>query len=471
VKAGPKQRPGLVLAVSSLAAFLAFLDVTIVNIAFPAITADFATTSLAELSWVFTTYNVVFAALLIPAGRLADRLGRRRVFLAGLVLFGVASAACALAPTAGTLIAARALQAVAAALLAPASLALLLPAFPPHRRGMAVGTWGAMGGIAAATGPALGGLLVDAYGWRAVFVVNLPVVALTLVAGAMVLTETREPGGRLPDPLSVALLGIGVATLSFGIVHGESGWSSPGTVGPLLAGLALLVAFWRRSSVVPHPLVEPALFRLRAFTGSIVGYLVFSAAFYALLLANVLFLTGVWDYDVFTAGLAVTPGPLLAAAASPVAGRVADRFGAAAAIVPGAILFGGGCLLFAGLMSDRPDWLIDYLPATVLTGAGVGAIYAGLGAAAVAQLPPARFATGSSVGTCARQIGAVLGISLLLSGLAAAGTELATLRIGWLLMASAALVTAGCGVVIGNVRAGTPVATTGPQPFPAEEAR
>jgi EmrB/QacA subfamily drug resistance transporter len=467
----------MVLAVSSLAAFLAFLDVTIVNIAFPAITAEFSTSSLAGLSWVFTAYNVVFAALLIPAGRLADLLGRRRVFLGGLTLFGIASVACALAPTPGVLVTARVLQALAAALLAPSSLALLLPVFPPERRGVAVGTWGAMGGIAAATGPALGGLLVDAFGWRAVFLVNLPVVVLTLVAGARVLTESRDERSGLPDPLGVLLLGAGFALLSLGIVDGESGvWAAPGTAGPLLAGLALLALFVLRSARVPNPLVELGLFRLRAFAGSVAGYLVFSAAFYALLLANVLFLTGVWRYGVLTAGLAVTPGPLMAALASTLGGRLADRCGARAAIVPGAVLFATGCALFAGLARPDPAYVAAFLPATLLTGTGVGLVFSGLGAAAVAQLPPSRFATGSAVGTCARQIGAVLGISVLLSGLAAAGAGLATFRTGWVVMAAGALVTGACGVVVGAVRATRPGHTPpapviAVRPTPVEELR
>jgi EmrB/QacA subfamily drug resistance transporter len=444
----------VVLAVSSLAAFLAFLDVTIVNIAFPAISAEFATTSLATLSWVFSGYNVTFAALLIPAGRLADLLGRRRVFLAGLSLFGLASVACALAPGAGVLVAARILQAVAAALLAPSSLALLLPAFPPERRGFVVGTWGAMGGVAAAAGPALGGVLVDALGWRAVFFVNLPVVVVTLVVGALVLTESRDERSGLPDPFSVLLLGAGVALLALGIVDAEdAGWIALGTAAPLLAGLVLVAAFAVRSARVPNPLVELALFRLRAFAGATAGYLVFSAAFYALLLANVLFLTGVWRYDVLTAGLAVTPGPLMAAVASTGGGRVCDRFGARAAIVPGALLFAAGCLLFATRMGADSAYLATFLPATLLTGAGVGLVFSGLGSAAVAQLPPGRYATGSAVGTCARQIGAVFGISLLLSGLAAAGTHQPVFRAGWLVMAAGALATVVCGIVVGAVRA------------------
>jgi MFS family permease len=421
-----------VLAVSSLAAFLAFLDVTIVNIAFPAIAAEFPASSAGDLSWIFTAYNVTFAALLVPAGRLADLWGRRRVFLVGLALFGVASAVCAAAPTVGLLVAGRTAQAVAAALLAPSSLALLLPAFPAERRGFAVGTWGAMGGIAAATGPALGGLVVDVLGWRAVFLLNLPVVVVTLVAAVVVLTESRDRGARLPDPAGVLLLGVGVAL-----------------VARLSGGLALLAVFAWRSARVATPLVEPALFRVRAFRAAIVGYLVFSAAFYALLLANVLFLTGVWHYAVLTAGLAVTPGPLCAATASAVGGRLADRFGARAVLVPGALLFATGCAVFAAGMGPDPAYLTHFLPATLLTGTGVGAVFSGLGVATVAALPPNRYATGSAIGTCARQIGAVFGISALLSGLAAGGD----FRTAWVLMTLAALATAAVGGTVGRVRA------------------
>jgi EmrB/QacA subfamily drug resistance transporter len=446
------RRPGLVLAVCSLATFLAFLDVTIVNIAFPAITRSFDATSLADLSWVFGAYNVVFAALLIPAGRAADLLGRRRVFLAGLALFAVASAACAAAPTAGLLVAARVLQAVAAALLVPTSLALLLPAFPPERRGAAVGTWGAMGGIAAATGPALGGVLVDSFGWRAVFLVNVPVVAVTLVAGWRVLAESRGGGSGLPDPLSVLLLGGGVALVSLAIVNGEDGgWTAPGTAGPLVAGIALLGLFAWRSTRVARPLVAPELFRIRSFSAAVLGYLLFSGGFYAILLSNVLVMTGVWGYPTLLAGVAITPGPIMAAVASAAGGRVADRFGARAGIVAGGLAFAAGCLLFATRMGPQPEYLAVFLPATLLTGAGVGLVYSGLATASVARLPAAHFATGSAVGTCARQIGAVLGIAVLLSALARA-PGLETFHAGWFVMAATALLTAACGVAVGRTR-------------------
>ncbi len=449
---GPTRQPAAVLAVCSLATFLAFLDVTIVNIAFPAITTSFASTSLADLSWVFGAYNVVFAALLIPAGRLADLLGRRRVFTAGLALFALASALCAVAPSAGVLVAARALQAVAAALLVPSSLALLLPAFPPERRGAAVGTWGAMGGIAAATGPALGGLLVESFGWRAVFLVNVPLAAVALAVALRVLAESRDPDAGLPDPLSVLLLGAGVALVSLGIVNGEGGvWTTPGTLGPLGAGALLIALFAWRSARVRTPLVAPELFRVRAFSAAVAGYLVFSGGFYALLLSNVLFMTGVWGYGVLAAGVAVTPGPIMAAVASAVGGRVSDRFGARPAIVAGGVLFAAGCLLFATRIGPDPAYLAVFLPATLLTGTGVGLVYSGLATASVARLPTVHFGTGSAVGTCARQIGAVLGIAVLLSALAGSA-DLGTFRAGWLVMTATALLTALCGIAAGRTR-------------------
>ncbi|MCO1653859.1 DHA2 family efflux MFS transporter permease subunit [Pseudonocardia humida] len=462
------QRPGAVLAVCSLATFLAFLDVTILNIAFPAISRSFDSASLADLSWVFSAYNVVFAALLIPAGRAADLYGRRRVFVTGLALFAVASAACAFAPTAALLVGARVLQAAAAAMLVPASLALLLPAFPPERRGAAIGTWGAMGGIAAATGPALGGLLVEVFGWRAVFLVNLPIVALTLVIALRVLAESRGEGVGLPDALSVLLLGSGVALVSLGIVSGEGGsWVASATLAPLVGGVVLVALFAWRGRRVPNPLVAPELFAVRSFSAAVLGYLVFSGGFYALLLSNVLFMTGVWAYPTLLAGVAVTPGPIMAAVGSTVGGRISDRFGARASIVPGALLFALGCLLFATRVGPEPAYLAVFLPATLLNGAGVGLVYSGLATASVARLPAAHFATGSAVGTCARQIGAVLGIAVLLSALAGSA-ELGTFRAGWWVMTATALLTVGCGLAVGRTRA--PALTIpAPRPVVAEE--
>src|SRR3954468_16621825 len=211
-------RRGRVAAIVAAGVFVASLDLFIVNIAFPDMQRDFDGVSLAGLSWVLNAYAIVFAALLVPAGRWADRVGRKRTFLAGMALFTLASAACAAAPSAGALVAARVVQATGAALLMPASLGLLLPEFPPERRGLALGLWAAVGGTAAAAGPLLGGLLVE-LSWRWVFLVNLPVGIAAIVAGARVLGELRDDASARPDGLGAALLTGAVGTLIAAIVE------------------------------------------------------------------------------------------------------------------------------------------------------------------------------------------------------------------------------------------------------------
>src|SRR4051812_6267600 len=340
------QRKWKVLLVTSVAVFMSFLDVTIVNIAFPDIRASFAGASLAGLSWILNAYNIVFAALLVPAGRLADRLGRRRTFIAGLLTFLAASVVAGIAPTVEVLVAARIVQAVGAAALVPTSLALLLPEFPLHQRATATGIWGAMGAIAAALGPSLGGLLVDTAGWRWVFFVNVAIGLPALIPARRLLRESHEPNpGPMPDAAGVVLLVVGVALLSLGIVEGPAwGWGGDRVLGALGAGIALLVVFAWRSSRHPAPVIEPTLFRVRSFAVANAGAFAFALGFYAFLLGNVLFLTGVWHYSILTAGFAMTPGPLMAAVGAIAGGRLAGRFGPRAGALPGGPPFGLGPL-------------------------------------------------------------------------------------------------------------------------------
>ena len=376
-----------VLAVTSLGVFIVLLDTTIINIAFPAITAAFPSTTRAALSWVLNAYAIVFAALLITAGRLADQLGRRRMFLAGLAVFAATSAACGLAPTLPALVAGRALQAVGAALLVPTSLALLLAEFPRSRRSMAVGLWGAVGAVAAASGPLLGALLVETVGWRWIFLANPPVCALAIETGGRLLRESTDPQTTgLPDLLGVALVIAATALAALGIVQGPAwGWTSPRTAGSLLTAAALGVLFVRRTRRAARPVVDLALFRVRSFGIANLATLLFSTAFFAIGLGNVLFLTGVWHWSVLHAAAAILPAPLTVALVAGPAGRLADRLGHAPIIVPGALLFAAGQLWFATQVGPTPAYVQQWLPGLLLGGLGIGLALPTLATAAAAR--------------------------------------------------------------------------------------
>jgi EmrB/QacA subfamily drug resistance transporter len=450
------QRHWKVLIVTSVAVFMGFLDVTIVNVAFPDIERDFSEASRADLSWVLNAYNIVFAALLVPAGRVADLVGRRRMFLIGVTAFVATSLLCGIAPTQEWLVGARVLQAAAGAVLVPTSLALVLPEFPAEKRATAVALWSATGAVAAALGPSLGGMLVDWAGWRWVFFLNVPIGLAALVPARRLLREARDPAGVVPDLLGTVLMVAGVGALALGIVKGQEwGWDSARVLGSLGAAAVLLPAVLLRSASHRGPVIELSLFRARSFAVANAGMFAFSTAFYALLLCNVLFLTQVWGYSILTAGFAVTPGPLTAALFAPAGGRVSDRFGQRVVAVPGGLLFAAGCALFALGLDATPDYASEFLVPTLLTGAGVGLSFAAWGSAAVAQLPAARFATGSAVLSCVRQIGAVLGIAALVALLdaAPASDPVSGFLDAYTLMAVGGAVAAGLALALGRVRA------------------
>jgi EmrB/QacA subfamily drug resistance transporter len=445
-----------VLLVTAVAVFMSFLDVTIVNIAFPDIHASFPAAALNRLSWILNAYSIVFAAALVPAGRLADRLGRRRFFFLGVLVFLAASVACGAAPSVDFLIGARAAQALGAAMLVPASLGLLLPEFPLEMRATATALWGATGAVAAATGPSLGGLLVDWQGWRAVFFVNLFIGLPALLPARRLLHESREPQAAFPDALGAVLLAAGVGALALAIVQGPGWhWSSARILAAFAASGVLLVAFIARSARHRAPVIELSLFEVRSFAAANLGSFVFAMGFFALLLCNVLFLTGVWHYSILRAGVALTPGPLMAAVAAPIGGRLSDRFGQRVVAVPGSLLFGAGTLLFALRVGAHPAFAADFLPANMLSGIGVGLTFAGFGSAAVAELPRNRYATGGAINNCIRQIGAVLGISTLIVvlGTPTPANAVHLFHRAWALMAITGAVAAVTGLALGRVRA------------------
>src|ERR671935_2981669 len=445
-----------VLLVTSIAVFMSFLDVTIVNIAFPDIRASFPASSLSRLSWILNAYSIAFAAALVPAGRLADRFGRRRFFFLGVLVFLGASVVCGAAGSVDVLIGGRAVQALGGAMLVPASLGLLLPEFPLERRATATALWGATGAVAAAAGPSLGGVLVDWQGWRAVFFVNLVIGLPALLPARHLLRESREPQTLFPDALGALLLAAGVGALALAIVQGPQwGWGTARIVGAFVGSVALLALFLWRSARHRAPVVELSLFRVRSFAVANAGGFVFATGFFALLLCNVLFLTGVWHYSILRAGVALTPGPLMAALGAPIGGRLSDRFGQRVVAVPGSLLFGTGALLFALQTGFHPAYAADFLPANMLGGFGIGLTFAAFGSAAVAELPRNRYATGGAINNCIRQIGGGLGISILivLLGTPSPATALHLFHRAWALMALTGAVAALAGLALGRVRA------------------
>jgi EmrB/QacA subfamily drug resistance transporter len=468
------ERRWKVLIVVSIAVFVASLDLFIVNIAFPDIRSDFAGSSVAGVSWVLNAYAIVYAALLVPAGRLADRYGRRRGFLAGMVVFLIGSTLCGLAPSVETLVAARVLQAVGAALLTPTSLALLLPEFPPAQRATAIGIWAAVGGVAAAAGPPIGGLLVEV-SWRLVFLVNIPVGLAALFYAVRILRETRDETAERPDLIGAGVLAFAIGLLSLGLVEAPDwGWTAPQTLACFAVSALLLGLFWLRCARHPAPMIHLEMLKVRSFSMANLAIMLFMVAFSAMLLGGVLFMTQVWGDTVLKAGLSLSPGPLLAATFSVISGRLVGRLGQRNLATAGCLFFAAGAIWWLTHLTATPDYAAGMFPGLFLTGVGVGLVLPSMSSAAAASLPPSQFATGSAVLTMSRQIGSVLGVSVLVAILdTPSKTDPASTFDGaWILMLVASLAGAVAALAIGTVRmhklAGEP--TTAPDRGSAEPA-
>ncbi|RZQ64602.1 DHA2 family efflux MFS transporter permease subunit [Amycolatopsis suaedae] len=434
------------LALTSLGVFVVFLDTTIVNVAFDTIGRDLDA-GITALVWVLTAYSLVFAAVLLPAGRLADVFDGTRLFRVGLAGFAVSSALCGLAPNLAVLIAARAAQAVFGAVIVPSSLALLLRSTPPNRRTRAISIWGGMGAVATAIGPTAGALLIEYSTWRWVFLVNVPVcLAAAWWTTRLPAGPPRHRTGGLPDPAGVALSAAAPALLSFGVIHGPRlGWLDPLVLATLGAGAALVPLFVWRARRAAHPAVDLTLFRVRNFQASNVVTLVFSVSFFAVLLSSLLYLQGVWQYSVLRSALAVSPAALVTAVVAPLAGRLTDRYGPRAVFTAGALCYALGVLLLAVRTDATPDWVAHWLPSLVINGVGIGLALSALNSAAAEALPAERFGVGVAVNNCFRQLGALAGVSLFVAVLGtpdAAGMVAAYHRV-WLVLASIAVVSAG----------------------------
>ncbi len=430
-KANPRQ----VLIIVCAGVVLASLDLFIVNVALPQIARDLKAPNLSELSWVLNGYAIVYASLLVFFGRMADRYRLDRGFLLGVAIFTTASAACAASTSVGMLVGFRLVQAAGAALLTPTSLGLVLASYEPERRHGAVRAWTAVGGISAALGPVIGGLLV-AVDWRLVFLINVPVGIAALVVGWRRLPHVPGQSVERPAPLGVVLVTAGVAGITFGLVKGSSwGWGSASILGTLLFGAVLVGLFVLHCMISRAPLVQPSLFRSRHFTGASLVAIFFSASFGAMLLSIVLWEQEAWGWSALRSGLAIAPGPLMVPLiAFLVVGGLIARWGAAGVIALGSVLFGAGVAWWALAITAQPDYVSGVLGGMTLTGIGVGLTLPTMMATASGSLPPPSFATGSAVINIIRQTGLALGVAILVAVLGTSAThvpELTSFRHAW----------------------------------------
>lgn len=403
-----------VMLTASGGAFLAMLDSTVTNLAIPNLKQDFPGVPVTELSWVISSYAVLFAAFLAPAGKLADALGRRRLFVIGIGLFTLASLACAVAPNMPFLIAMRAIQGAGAASMIPASLAILLLDGPADRRTSSIGLWSAASAVGAALGPSVGGVLVDVSSWRAVFLINLPFGVVLIVAALRLLDRPAKISlDRVPDPLGILLIIIGVGSLTLGVTEGgDWGWTGAKTLASFAVGVVALVYALVRAGRQRVPAIDTGLWSNRTFTAVNVVSLLYGMAQYPFMLVGVLYVTDIWRYSELQAGLSNTPGAVSASIIAVVLGRVAAKIGGPrSATLFGLVVFGVCSVWLIFGLTTSPSFVSLWLPASLIAGTGMGAATMGTSAAAAMSAPPIKFAGASGLNTTARQFGGALGIA------------------------------------------------------------
>lgn len=415
--------PWLAFWIASSAVFLVSLDSTMLFAAFEALRQSFAGSSMADLSWVLNAYTVVYAAMLIPAGGLADAHGRKRIFRLGLAVFIAASVVCGLAPSVDALIVARVLQALGAALLTPASMSIVLAAFPAERRALVISLWGAVGGLAAAVGPSLGSWVAAQAGWPWAFYINVPVGLWALWRSRSHIEEALRPTQRRRvDVVGLLLLMAAVGFVALAIVEsGSPAWTRNQIAAVAAAGLLTGVAFLLWARFHTAPLLDLSLFANATYRYANAATLAFGTAFSMMFLSFFFFMTGIWHYTLPQAGLAVTPGPLLVMPTAIITGRLAGRLGHRPFLVGGSLLYACSGLWLLLVPGTQPDYLRDWLPGLLMSGVGVGLVLPSLTGAAVSRLPAEHYAVGAAFNQATRQIGGVLGVAITVGLLGHAG--------------------------------------------------
>lgn len=440
-----------VLGTCCLSLLLVTMDMTIVNVALPSIRSELSA-SVESLQWAIDGYTVVVASLLMLAGSLADRFGRRRVFTVGLVLFGMGSLACSLAPTPGSLVAARVLQAVGGSMLNPVALSIVANSFPdPKERARAMGIWGAVFGLSMAAGPLLGGVLIDSLGWRSIFWINLPVVAVALLLTARFVPESRAERPRSLDLGAQALIALALFALTSTVIEirsgGLSSWIVRAGFGAALSSAALLVGWETRQA---EPVLDWRLFRGSQLSSALLLAVISFAAFSGFLFLNAIYLQEARGLSASAAGLATLPIALGLVVSSPLSGRLVAAGRARLAVVMSGAAIGSGALLLTRLTTETP--MPTLLAAYASIGVGIGTIGAPVNTTAIASVPPSRAGFAAAIASMSRQIGVALGVALA-GALAGRGIEAgraaeladATHAVFWL-MAAQGLAIVGLGL-------------------------
>jgi EmrB/QacA subfamily drug resistance transporter len=400
------------LAAVAFGLFMIMLDNTVVNVALPAIEKDLKI-SISQLEWIVTAYALVFAALLITGGKLADLLGRRKIFVAGLAVFTLSSLACGLAPSAGFLIGARAVQGVGAALMNPATLSIITATFPPRQRGTAIGIWAGVSALALAIGPLAGGLIVDNIGWNWIFFVNVPVGVVGIVVARFFIDESRDTSHEQSvDFPGLVTSGGGLFALSYALIEGNSrGWSSPEILGLFAAAAALLVAFVVLESRQRLPMLDLSLFRIPSFVGANLVALLVSLGMFGVFFFVSLYVQNILGYSPTKAGAIFLPMTLLIILIAPIAGKLSDRVGSRWLMGGGMAILGVSLLLYQRVGLHSTFWTL--LPAMVLGGVGMAMTMSPMTSVAMASVPVDKAGVGSGVLNSFRQVGGSLGIAVM----------------------------------------------------------
>jgi EmrB/QacA subfamily drug resistance transporter len=467
-----RQQANRGLALVSFASAVGSLDLSLMFVAYPSIKNHFASESLTLISWVLTSYSIVAGALLIPAGRLADRIGRRRIFTLSITLFTIGSALCAVAPNVPWLISARVIAAVGGAMLTPSALAIIMTTFPLERRAWAIGVWSTVSGSVATMGPTIGALLITYASWRWTFLINVPIGVICAVLAPRVLQESKVPdAGRLPDPFGVVLIMGGIATLSFAIVQSNVwGWTDRGTVAAFVVAALALAFFVHRCRTHPTPVLDLRIFRPFLFRATTVAALAAGVTFWGGYYLFVQFLTLGWGFEIIQAGLLLIPMTLTSSFVGVPAGKLMDRYGNRVVMVPAALAFTLAMLYLGWRLGADRAVVAVWLPAALLVGITNAVYFPGVNSAGARTAPPEALGTTAGVVQTLIRLGGALGTALgiALVGDFRSGDAAGNLRPAFLVLAGVGMVAALAAAPLATRRFQPAGAATPPRTPPGD---